>query len=1152
MLLSKRHLIIGLAVCAILHVACLRTRHLTPAHSAVVIAAAGSFQPDGWYPGEPFAGAKGVRAWGSWSGADENMGTLAIGPFPAPRILRFGLSGYPTNPGNRLEVELVGTPERRVVEHEPVGERWRVVDFELPAQWAGQPIRLLATDSARGLGGWLAVSEPIRGGRGDGNNGLLESFAAWSINGLLLALLFSTGARWLLAQELLPPCWIPLGAGAWVAIAGYVAFWAYFANALLGTVFSWTVLAVALVLTLTDRRPPASPAGSAATAEITTVVRLCFIIGGFYLALLHLFPSSHDYYTLAANRFRDSLPGDNTIPHAFAERLFGSAPVKNLADEWLSSDRPPLQSGWQLLTWPASKALGLDRRSASGTSAVWFQLLWVAAAYGLLRTFRLSPARAAGWVAVLALGGFFLQNTTYTWPKLSAGAFACGAFAALVLPGPGTRPRVNAAWAALFGGLAWLSHGGVAFSFLALLPWIGWRVARGEWRAWRPAVVLFAGLVLPWFAYQRFYDPPANRLLKWHLGGQADLDPRGTWETIRANYQKAGWHEAWANKAANFHGQIFGDWRRLVDVSAETRVGRRDHEFFHTLRALTWWPVLAVLAVVLTRRSRINEVRDLATLGGWLLLTIVIWCLLMFGAYQAAIHQGSYAMMIGLFVFFSVLLERTGRGWLVAVAGLQAITLGTTWAVANPAIHGPATGLPVVIVATAGLAWFVYRAFAGSALVAGPSIDPHDLHVGLPASGSPAPESGAWIRFAKSFLTWWREPRLNLWVLVALAALMFLRKPHTLLAPQLWAEDGSIFLNEQDQLGLRAFVTPYAGYLHTLPRIIAWLSAHLFDPAWWPAFYNGTAFVIWVVVLARLFSPRFAFPGKPWLALAFLFVPHTGEVLFNVTNLQWLTAFVLIQQALIAPPVTRCTRVGDLLILLVVSLTGPFAIAFLPLFVWRWWRTRSRDNALAFGVVAAGAVLQAWFIVRTGPVYDFQGTAFQFWPNLVVLARRLVIWPVFGHDLALALPAAAVGVLGALLLGTVIVRALRPHPDRWYRSQILAAFGLILIAGIYRTRPDTWPADNLDFAERYFYVPRVLLAWLLIWEFDAASRAVANVARVFCLAIFVVHFGNYKIPSPINYHWADHCDPVRRGVPAQIAILPEGWTLEYRGRGGSK
>ena len=140
------------------------------------------------------------------------------------------------------------------------------------------------------------------------------------------------------------------------------------------------------------------------------VLKLMLGIGAFYLCVLHLYPTPHDFYTLAANRHREALPSDNLLPHTMAERLFASESLKNPADEWLSSDRPPLATGWQLLTWPAGKALKVDRRTGSGTAVVWFQLLWIAGAYGLFRSFGLERHRAAGWIASLALSGLFFQN----------------------------------------------------------------------------------------------------------------------------------------------------------------------------------------------------------------------------------------------------------------------------------------------------------------------------------------------------------------------------------------------------------------------------------------------------------------------------------------------------------------------------------------------------------------------------------------------------------------------------------------------------------------------------------------------------------------------------------------------------------------------
>ena len=119
-----------------------------------------------------------------------------------------------------------------------------------------------------------------------------------------------------------------------------------------------------------------------------------------------------------------------------------------------------------------------------------------------------------------------------TPPGLAAAAFACGTFGLLVLPGSGGITRTSAKCAAGFAGLAWLSHGSVAFSFLALAPFAAWKLRR-QWRLALPGTVIFFAMVGPWIAYQKIYDPPANRLFKWHLAGQSERDPRGTWETIR-------------------------------------------------------------------------------------------------------------------------------------------------------------------------------------------------------------------------------------------------------------------------------------------------------------------------------------------------------------------------------------------------------------------------------------------------------------------------------------------------------------------------------------------------------------------------------------------------------------------------------------------
>ena len=388
------------------------------------------------------------------------------------------------------------------------------------------------------------------------------------------------------------------------------------------------------------------------------------------------------------------------------------------------------------------------------------------------------------------------------------------------------------------------------------------------------------------------------------------------------------------------------------------------------------------------------------------------------------------------------------------------------------------------------------------------------------------------------------------WLVLACAVLLALRKPWALHTPQLWAEDGSIFLTQDEQMGIRAWWEPYNGYLHLLPRLIAWVASHTADPVWWPAIYNGLAYLITVALFARMASRRVELPAKPWLMLAFVLVVGTGEVLINVTNLQWVTVFFLVLQLFTAAATTPAQRIGDLLILVLISLNGPFGIVLLPLFAWRAWRERHPDTCWALAAVAVCAVVQTWLVLRTGPGMNLHGgnqpwAPFKF---LSILGSRLITWPLFGPAAVRAWPEWIHATFTVVGIAPLLAWALRRDSRRRWRLPIVAAFCLITIASMYRARVDTWTHDNLVNGDRYFYIPRVLLAWLLVWEFDAHPRAIAWLARGVCGLAVLMHAPRFMLPAPPDYRWAEHCDPIRRGTPANIYTLPEGWWIEYPGR----
>ncbi|HVU35380.1 MAG TPA: hypothetical protein VHE61_18225 [Opitutaceae bacterium] len=713
------HLLAAIGVCVVLGLAAGAGRGLTSAFPDAGVKIEGTFPRNGGYPGAPLRNATNLRSWGSWAGSNTHQGTITFGPFVAPSTLTFAISGYPTQPGNAVFLERTGSHERQRVEASQVGERWRLIQVDLRPDWIGKSIVLVAQDRTSDLGGWLAITEPARGGLVTGINGLLQTLAAWTINGLLLGLLYWAALRVVGSRAWVPEPWLPLIAGGVVAALGYLAFWIYFATPTAGKAYSVTlVLAAVYVAVRRGRREDAMP------GAVRHVSRLWLAVGFFYLALLCLFPTARNFYNLAANRLREDLPADNGLPHDVAMGAFRGDSLRPPGAEWLTSDRPPLQSGWQLLTLPWLRSVSVDPQRATGTAALWFQLLWVAAIYGLLATLHMPPRRIAAWVGLLSITGFFAQNTIFTWPKLSAAAFGCGAFALWFLPHPAPRRTATVLGAAL-AGLAWLSHGGIAFSFLAMAPWLVRSLIRGEWRRWMLATGVFLVLALPWFGFQKLYNPPGDRLIREHLAGIREKDPRPVWTAIRDAYHAESWPEIIDAKIANFRMLTLGHWPGLFDFRTTTAPGRRNDEFFSTFRALTWWLLAAIaLPCALFRRQTREDLRRsgraVIALLAWTALTIVIWCLMMFVPYATCIHQGSYAIMLTLFVLLAAAADWADPRLIHVIAVLQVATFTTTWAVANAHVHGPPTGWPFLAMATLAMVAIYLSAFRASADQGGP------------------------------------------------------------------------------------------------------------------------------------------------------------------------------------------------------------------------------------------------------------------------------------------------------------------------------------------------------------------------------------------------------------------------------------------------
>lgn len=398
----------------------------------------------------------------------------------------------------------------------------------------------------------------------------------------------------------------------------------------------------------------------------------------------------------------------------------GKSP-RQLWGDWLSSDRPPLQTGWLLLTWPVLKACGFDADTISTTGGICFQLLWVLAAWSLARHLGMDARQALAVAAAISFTGVMLIFTIFVWPKLAAAALCVGAVL-LWLNAEPAHARRNYFVGGLCAALGWLSHGGVAFSLLGLapLPFL-FRKDFGPWKTWLFAGVGFALLAAPWMAYQRFYEPPANRLFKMHFAGVDAVDSRGFLETLTDSYEKVGWRGALENKKTSVLLQFRGDWTLsgLRGGAVDWRAVRAD-EVVSVARSFSWW-IVALAAPMLiffrNRRGAESRFRGYRIMVVWVLTGLVAVTVLLFVPNAATVHQGTLVTQLVALTLLACWALALHRYFFAILVCLQSGWFLLLWIPAPGRDFGVLQVGTVALTAVAGaaLGWTALRAVRSKA-----------------------------------------------------------------------------------------------------------------------------------------------------------------------------------------------------------------------------------------------------------------------------------------------------------------------------------------------------------------------------------------------------------------------------------------------------
>lgn len=376
------------------------------------------------------------------------------------------------------------------------------------------------------------------------------------------------------------------------------------------------------------------------------------------------------------------------------------------------------------------------------------------------------------------------------------------------------------------------------------------------------------------------------------------------------------------------------------------------------------------------------------------------------------------------------------------------------------------------------------------------------------------------------------------WIGVAtfiFALLAFIsRRPDLWIAPQFWGEDGAIFFHAAATDGWKSWWSPYAGYLHFIPRTIACLTIEI------PWEFLPLIYVWAAGFIAAGITTRVAFSALPLLprflgAVAIFAVPHIGEVFLNVTNVNWILAFLLVVNCLEPAPLRRVEagrRAGEVL---VAGLSGPLVLLLAPLALVFTFRTRGKplSNVIVGAWVVAFITQAAVLLLSTRTSTFVHGQPLA---SLDIIIPRYVnfiffgLWASYTPFFAWVMTILVIVALGALLLDKT--NSYRGNP-----GLLLVLAGAILVSG--RVVGDFW-GNPWGFGARYTYVPIVLFLWAAAWLASGARRkSMRGLALgMFGLPIFAA-LSSWSAPPLPQLNWSRQVREAREGLRTTFETPPD-------------
>ncbi len=576
---------------------------------------------------------------------DAYVGEIRSEVFQGESEVYFSYAGYSNN--KNISVRLISSGhEIAVINLMPAGERWLEYKLTIPSNLIGADLRLVAIDDSTENFGWIGLANIERKKIGEKTSFVLKVFTV-----LLLVLVVYSLVLYVLMLRL---DLVDAAAAllVFVGIVGNLVFYLYIIHPILGRLTS-ILLMVGGFLYLAHVASGAQ--------KVKYIDAFIFLSPVSLLSLIIIFIGYYpfhfeniDLWKIGAMRWLD-LPIDSWIPKIFGDQIYRGELLRPMIGDWLSSDRPPLQTGVYLIF----NILRNGDDVVYQTVATMLQALVLIPIWLLILKFKCGSAQK--WmIFTFSFSSLFVVNLLFVWPKLISAAYVLICYYYLNVESRGGLRNFMIGASA---SLALLSHGGAFFALFGIFVfWLGVNCNNFQRSTiWNALKWVFVGLIImmPWIYYGKYIDPQYSRLIKWHLAGLIEPSNSSLWSVVYSAYADISLEQWLDGRLSNFSMVTKGfvamepslwslDFKSFIYKS-------REQSFFNLFYSLWFFSPFVVCPFVfyygLSKLPNLLMNIFISAVIGFL-----FWMLLMFIPGSAFIHHGSFFGPIVLLMFGQVAL----------------------------------------------------------------------------------------------------------------------------------------------------------------------------------------------------------------------------------------------------------------------------------------------------------------------------------------------------------------------------------------------------------------------------------------------------------------------------------------------------------------